>query len=291
MTVDAVNANGLTALDLVENMPKDLKVMEIFMLLSKTAGSRTGRIPQSGRGTSPVAESNVKACCHDCSRNVNLPKREDDWVDKKFASLSVAATVVASMAYQAVLNPPGGIWTDDSRNDGQLQFQTGISILSTTEITKAEMFWVCNTIAFISSFCILFLRVSGLRLKRKFLVWLLMVSMWITVTSMAVSYLVAMLVVQPVWKSTGVNKLIMVANIAIFSWLFLLFIVFLVYIFRFFILVYKKLRKSWVSRRSFLFWVPDHQCPGPIGLTNLDRVLQKPNNVFSIHIEIQRLEL
>ena len=40
--VDAVNGNGLTALDVIEHMPRDLKSMEILESLSK-AGALSAR--------------------------------------------------------------------------------------------------------------------------------------------------------------------------------------------------------------------------------------------------------
>lgn len=220
VTADAVNSNGLTALDMVENMPRDLKVMEIRESLLILP--RTTRIPRS-------TYSNVTA----------RSRQEETWADKKFSSLTIAATVIASMAYQAILNPPGGIWTDASEQYAPI----GTSIFSTTSPVSAGIFWACNTISFICSLSVLFLLVSGLRMEDKVLVWVLMVSMWITITSMAISYLVSMAALEPTRRYI-LNSL---SSSALFAWLVLLFIVILVYFVRFFV---SKRRKSQLLRRE-----------------------------------------
>lgn len=64
-------------------------------------------------------------------------EKEHSWVEKNPNSLMVAS-VIAAIAYQAALNPPGGVWTDDKqafandiKNKAGTPIMVGTSILAT----------------------------------------------------------------------------------------------------------------------------------------------------------------
>ena len=48
MEVDAVNGSGLTALDVIEHIPRDLKSTEIRESLSKAGALRARNVPANG---------------------------------------------------------------------------------------------------------------------------------------------------------------------------------------------------------------------------------------------------
>ncbi|CAE5967200.1 unnamed protein product [Arabidopsis arenosa] len=44
---------------------------------------------------------------------VRYLNRQGDWLEKTRGNLMVTATVIAAMSFQAMVNPPGGVWQSD----------------------------------------------------------------------------------------------------------------------------------------------------------------------------------
>ncbi|KAF0903422.1 hypothetical protein E2562_027707 [Oryza meyeriana var. granulata] len=82
------------------------------------------------------------------------------WKWRKY--LLLLATLVASVTYDAGLNPPGGVWPDDE--DGHT---TGDPVLQVTYNSRYEVFFYCNATAFVASLVVIMMlldrRVSGNR--------------------------------------------------------------------------------------------------------------------------------
>lgn len=178
--VNAVNENVFTALDIIEHTPRDLKSMQIHEELRNNGASRARDIPdqvhftESARKWSVGVEVNRKAQARSPSSGGEPPlKKHGDWLDKKYDSLMVTATVIATMSFQAGLSPPGG---------GQ------------KEAGGYRLFFLYNTVSFLASLSTLSLLVSGLPLKRRVVMWILMAAMWVTIQFMALTYLVSMMI-------------------------------------------------------------------------------------------------
>lgn len=88
--------------------------------------------------------------------------------EKRDKDLLVAASVIAAMAYQAAISPP-------DKMHGPILCA----------------YWICNTISFVASLSVIFLYVNGAGLKRKFLIWLIRLTMWIILSSMTYAYITA----------------------------------------------------------------------------------------------------
>lgn len=71
------------------------------------------------------------------------------------------ATLVASITYQAGLDPPGGLWPDDQ--DGH---KGGNPILLTTDPTRYKVFFYSNSAAFVASLIVITMVQSSSLLKR-----------------------------------------------------------------------------------------------------------------------------
>uniref|UniRef100_A0A0D9WPF0 PGG domain-containing protein n=1 Tax=Leersia perrieri TaxID=77586 RepID=A0A0D9WPF0_9ORYZ len=84
------------------------------------------------------------------------------WKWRKY--LLLLATLVASVTYDAGLNPPGGVWPDD---DPYENHNTGDPILQVTYYPRYTTFFYCNATAFVASLVIIMMlldrRVSGNR--------------------------------------------------------------------------------------------------------------------------------
>ncbi|EOY30337.1 Uncharacterized protein TCM_037583 [Theobroma cacao] len=231
--VNAVNQNGFTALDIIANMPRDLKGMEIHESLLNAIALRSRRIPASESGITQFIEASEKPkvpvnseaiAASGAGNNKKKHLKNDDRLNKKYDTLMVAASVIAAMAYQEGFSPPGGVWDHDSD-----YFHTVQSVLATYDSKLYSIFWIFNTVSFISSISTLFFLVSGLPLKQRIYVWILMATMWVTLTSMVVTYIASMLTITPDNEQT----VQMVIAIAMLAWLDVIGIVFLAHTARF----------------------------------------------------------
>ncbi|GJU38816.1 ankyrin repeat-containing domain, PGG domain protein [Tanacetum coccineum] len=129
----------------------------------------------------------------------------EDWLEKKKNSLMVVAVLIATMAFQAGVNPPSGVWQENypqPNNDTLLAnppsgiwqenstnidppHKAGYSIMASNKESLYHIFLICNTVGFVSTFSIILLLISGLPfIKHRVFLWLLMVIMWIATTSM-----------------------------------------------------------------------------------------------------------
>uniref|UniRef100_A0A803NBY3 PGG domain-containing protein n=1 Tax=Chenopodium quinoa TaxID=63459 RepID=A0A803NBY3_CHEQI len=118
------------------------------------------------------------------------PKKSSrDWLDKQRTALMVVSSLIATMAFQAGINPPGGVWQDN--NDGH---KAGTSIMAHIEEGKQhnqgiyDAFLVSNTIGLVSSLTVIVLLISGLPCMR-LVMGLLMLTMWIAVTATTMTYI------------------------------------------------------------------------------------------------------
>ncbi|KAF3446088.1 hypothetical protein FNV43_RR11267 [Rhamnella rubrinervis] len=187
--VNAVNANGLTALDIVAQSRRGIKDFVISECLRSGGGLRTTNAvnsPSHATGVasnkrSPFAAHDHKSPVPTQLRNVMI-KDPEDWLTRKRDSLMVVASLIATMAFQAGLNPPGGLWQDDKEH------MAGKSIMAVKQPDDYAYYLGTNTVGFVTSLSIILLLVTGLPFKRRFLMWVLTVIVWVTITCMALTY-------------------------------------------------------------------------------------------------------
>lgn len=255
--VNAVNGNGFTALDTIEHTPRDFKAMEIRECLLNVGALRARNIPSSAPDTDQViTESeillvivNLEALAPpsdvpptatvaqppsrgSAAINKHL-KNHEEWLKENRGTLMVAATVIAAMAYQAGLNPPGGVWSEDDPNGPNGPKIAGESVMAYQYPLYSRIFWVCNTVSFVASLSITLLVVSGIPLKRRIIMWILMAAMWVTITFMVFSYCSSMVTIS---TSSLENEGRIIKNMTKYSldlWLGLIGIVLLVHSCRF----------------------------------------------------------
>ena len=250
--VNAVNEGGLTALDVVEHMPRDLKSMEIRESLSKVGALRARNVPANGEReiAMVIEESRLDSVAQHLdvsprvsspraiSRGISIKKRlenQEKWLKNKHEALMITAGVIAAMAYLAGLNPPGGNWQDDKSDH-----DAGTSIMGDYCPGDYRLFWIFNTVALVTSLSTIFLLISGIPMKKRVFMYILVVTMWVTITCMALAYLISLSVVSPDHQMAVIAKVI---SISVRIWLGLIGIVFLVHFVRFFIWCVRKVRK------------------------------------------------
>ncbi|PIN07440.1 26S proteasome regulatory complex, subunit PSMD10 [Handroanthus impetiginosus] len=124
--------------------------------------------------------------------NINTQTKPVKWLTKKRDAIMVVAILIATMAFQAGVSPAGGVWQDDSD-----AHRAGEAVMAYNHPKAYKSFIRSNTIAFVSSLSTILLLISGLPFSRRLFMWILMVIMWLTVTSIAVTYAISIVAVTP----------------------------------------------------------------------------------------------
>ncbi|KDP40728.1 hypothetical protein JCGZ_24727 [Jatropha curcas] len=110
--------NGLTALDLLDQCPRDFKSLQNQDILIKAGIRRAAELisrnnnlapePQQPRATALASTAEMKrSWIEKCIKHLQYN------VEETRGALMIVATVIATMTFQAAMNPPGGGWQQD----------------------------------------------------------------------------------------------------------------------------------------------------------------------------------
>lgn len=213
MAANAVSQNGLTALDIIEKMPDNEKTPEIKELLTSAATSRAKEnneatttssdlIQGAGSTVSLVELLRSTESYRKLGRNLIIQEKKEK---REEPLLIVAASLIAAMAYQAALSPPGGLAGTDateissssSLRNKSYDLKPGHSLLAYFNPALSNVFWIFNSISFVAALTVFFLLASGVPLRRRILFWLLRTAVWITLSSITIAYSCAVLATTP----------------------------------------------------------------------------------------------
>ncbi|KAK9683802.1 hypothetical protein RND81_10G165500 [Saponaria officinalis] len=160
MEKNAINTNDLTAMDIHIRSKTGINHSEIWVALKKAKALK--------------AKTSLK------------PRhKHKTWLERQRNALMVVASLIATMAFQVGINPPGGAWQDNM--DGHI---AGNSIMADVDKDQYDRLLIYSTIGLISSLSVILLLISGLPCKRLF-VGILMIALWIAVTTTTSSYMVS----------------------------------------------------------------------------------------------------
>ncbi|KAJ4959086.1 hypothetical protein NE237_026197 [Protea cynaroides] len=235
--VNSLNAYGFTALDVLLQSPRDLKDIDILKSLLEAGAMRSkdGNLEKKTNDQISSDPYRLKG-----SNSEMDPKKKNDWIKKKRNTLMVVASLTATMAFQVGVNPPSGLWQDTStklNSQGKPEHQAGFSIMSSNSPVAYDTFLVSNTVGFLASLSIILLLISGMPLNHGFFMWVLMVIMWIVITSIAFTYLISITTFTPDDHTKTLDNIVVVA---IFTWIAMMGLLLLVNTIR---LVVKLLKK------------------------------------------------
>ncbi|XP_022754172.1 ankyrin repeat-containing protein At2g01680-like [Durio zibethinus] len=200
--VNSLNADGFVPMDLLLQEERDSKFKAISRSLLCVGAVRSKDTYLSKHKLKDVRtkilspptcyQMNASYSKYKVSKNINGKSHDDDWLEKKRSSLMVVASLLATMAFQAGVNPSGGIWQDDFQGDSTSNpHKAGGSIMADTNPSLYNYFLAHNTAGFMSSISIVLFLMSGLPLKRRFVVWIFMMIMWAALYAMSMSYLLS----------------------------------------------------------------------------------------------------
>ena len=171
---------------------------------------------------------------HNQIYKMSIPKQnhsKDKWLEHMKGSISLTASIIATMTFSLATNPPGGVVQasfSDINHCSTINptICVGEAILATYYHDYYLIFLICNTICFIASLSVILLLVSGVPINNKFSIWLLSIGMSIILTSLALTYLFAAYLVTPntIWSSLPWNGV----GIALIVWIAIVLIVYVI---------------------------------------------------------------
>lgn len=234
--VNAQNSNGFTALDVLSHSTRDLRGLDIKESLQIAGAPRIiNKAPSVMFDRDTVQVSTTMQPMMSKRRSLRQlvfkpKKKEVDWLDRKRNSLMIVASLIATVAFQAAINPPGGAWPSDYLKDANgnpvaKPHRAGQSVMADTEHRHYGQFMIFNTLAVLSSLSIILLLVSGLPIKRRRWMWVQMVIMWIAMTALTGTYFMGLIYITPEQHRRG--YLYHVTGVSVFIWMSMMAIVFL----------------------------------------------------------------
>ena len=101
----------------------------------------------------------------------------------------VVASLIATMAFKVVINPPSGFWQDTIQGNSLTKpHTTGFSIMANDDAVNYLSVRSINTVAFLAFLSIILIVVSGFRLRHMFLMCILVMIMGIAIISIVFTY-------------------------------------------------------------------------------------------------------
>ncbi|XP_059318610.1 ankyrin repeat-containing protein NPR4-like [Lycium ferocissimum] len=239
--VNLQDDNGNTALDILAQSRRDMIDLQIGDTLREAGGLRAKDIPSPN--TQNFAKfPNKKSSIHQSHDMAG------DWLSKKRDAIMVVASLIATMAFQAGMNPPGGFWqgnedVDSQGNTLQMPHKAGEAVMAYSHPKSYRYFIRVNSTAFVASLSTILLLISGLPFRKKLFMWSLMVIMWLTVTSTALTYGISIYIVTPKKDREHLGQVI---EVAVTVWCFVMALLLLGNTIR---LAYKWMRKRHQSEK------------------------------------------
>lgn len=255
--INAVNANGFTALDILAQSRRDVKDFDISEALRGAGALRTS--PNRGTNNDHIMMNLLSP--HRCTEDTGADNNNDhraskkhkfhksgpeEWISKRRDALMVVASLIATMAFQSGLNPPGGLWQDDSPDQ---RHQAGQAIMASKYPTDYSYYLSYNTTGFIASLSIILLLITGLPFKRRLFMWLLTAIMGVAITSMALTYSKSIFIFTPKDQESTVKKVI---KYGIIAWSVVMSLLMLLQTFRLIEILFHKFDNLMPKRKQYV---------------------------------------
>ncbi|XP_058193242.1 uncharacterized protein LOC131310308 isoform X2 [Rhododendron vialii] len=179
--VNAVNASKQTAMDI--------------LLLGKEKGTRLKGLDGRIQGLLEIWDAKT-------AREADILNPTE--IAEKRNGIIIAAVLMATLAFQAGLAPPGGVWQDDSD-----EHKSGKAVMGSNHPILYSFFLCYNILGFISSLGTLVLMMTDLPFKPGRYTWWTFMTMSTTITSIAITYSISLVVVSPPLKREPITKIVL----------------------------------------------------------------------------------
>ncbi|CAI9118344.1 OLC1v1019903C1 [Oldenlandia corymbosa var. corymbosa] len=190
--INIKNADGKTILDIFLGMAK-LKSYQ-FARLRKDE-RLLHELERSGGIAASLLKSQASTGNHMSISRVLNNLRET--LEKSINAIMVLASLTATMAFQAMVSPPGGVWQDDL-SEGPNPHRAGQSVFAQTEPKYYRQLLAYNTISFaLSLSTILILLYSELAINSLYMLIVLSSSITCSVVSISVAYGLSLATIVP----------------------------------------------------------------------------------------------
>nr|XP_015867313.1 ankyrin repeat-containing protein NPR4-like isoform X3 [Ziziphus jujuba var. spinosa]XP_024924600.1 ankyrin repeat-containing protein NPR4-like isoform X3 [Ziziphus jujuba var. spinosa] len=278
----SLNRRGLTAFEMIEQLPKDFKNIKILNILQDALGLQTQKhghndhVPASSSPSSSININGKKSKESSAATTTSstswwskcyryIRKYDVDWIKDKSGALMIVATVIATMTFQTAVNPPGGVWQEDTNTTIHTDFHgnsycdpglnrtciAGTAVLAYIWADDYMLFIACNSIAFLASLSIIFLLLSGFPVKYRPFMWLLNLAIAGALTFMALTFMHGMYLVTPLTIDDRARR---IYDRLFYTWLGIIGFVILLHTIRFVFWAVKKLgrklKRRWMAERT-----------------------------------------
>ncbi|KAK1425216.1 hypothetical protein QVD17_20563 [Tagetes erecta] len=192
---NVVNRFGLTALDVLDQCPRDLKSLESRAILMEAGVSRANDLrPALNKPLPSVKLSPQNKRKGFVSRTwARYANNDHYWIEKQRGILIVAALVVAGMSFYSGINPPGGTITDTQNG----RYSLGNAVQTEVDMDEFNQFVAYNSFTMITSLAIVLVLISGISLRNKFWMWVLTIGTMFALVAMVATYLQSLSMMAP----------------------------------------------------------------------------------------------
>lgn len=237
---NTLNKNGFTALDALEHTPMDSKGLEIkIILLAAEAGHAQRNEERNSKVRSSTVQRKRGLAARTCKWWNNYLKNVGKRFEEARGNILIAATLTATIAFQAGVNPPQFNKGQNATIASTFSFYLD-SYLGNLLLETETNFWYYNTASLMLSLIIIMLIFSGIPFKNKILGVFLVIIMCIAILYVSQAYFFAaasnMRLGENDWTLAGKTLLLIPTLI-----LFLLYFIILLHFASFLIWLFQKI--------------------------------------------------